>query len=94
MAVDPDSNWVVLLTPLRIRARKLAGALMLLYLGRDGAQQGGIRVFGKRGNPPVYNAVDRCVTEIGYNYSYPLPTPLHGLWYGYTYEQVSSIPEL
>src|SRR5216684_3285084 len=45
-----DSNWAVLLTRALYEARKLAGALMLLYIGRDSAQQGGIRGFGRRGN--------------------------------------------
>ena len=35
--MDLDSNRVVLLTWALYGARKLAGALMLLYLGRDGA---------------------------------------------------------
>jgi len=71
-----DSNWAVLLTRALYEARKLAGAPMLLYLGHDGApgQQGGVRVFERRGNPPAYNAVDRWVTDTGHNYSYPLPS--------------------
>ncbi len=71
--MDLNSNWAVLLTRALYEARKLAGAPMLLYLGHDGApgQQGGVRVFGRRGNPPAYNTVDRWVTDTG---CYPLPS--------------------